>query len=120
MGNALVLEATLNGTYICQRDGFAYLLADEAPSMMTYAAAAAWCNALGEGYGLPSIEVLDACYQNENIRGQFDSNWYWSCTKNGKYSALILDFSNGGKYRRIDVEFSFFVRAVRKVFVIPN
>lgn len=32
MDNALVFEATLKGTFICEQDGYAYLLANEDPT----------------------------------------------------------------------------------------
>lgn len=116
MENAIVLEATLNGTFICQQDGYAYLLADEAPDAMDWHDAVEWCKALGDDYVLPPIEVLNACYQNENMRKQFTLGWYWSSTKTSEVSAFGYLFSTGFQ-NDYNENYDSYARAVRKIAI---
>ena len=83
---------------------------------MTWLDAFEWCKSLGNEFELPSKEVLNACYQNENICKQFKLGWYWSSTMHSENLSWGQCFITG---YQTDYEHdnNSYVRAVRKVVI---
>ena len=79
---------------------------------MTWSVANRYCDSLGDGWRLPSMDELNTLYQNKvKIRGFADAN-YWSSTEFGLNVARVQDFTNGGQnYGTKD--YTYYVRAIR-------
>jgi hypothetical protein len=55
------------------------------------------CEALGEGWRLPTKEELNEMYKNRDMVGGFANNYYWSSTEYGNYIAWLQNFYDGGQ-----------------------
>lgn len=64
------------GDFICEIDGKKWYLGPEADKRMTWDEAKEWAEK--QGCMLPPREVLLMCYIKEDIRKQFNQEWYWS------------------------------------------
>ena len=47
---------------------------------------------------IPDIDQLRALYAHQNAIGGFTDNWYWSSTRDNKYSSVVLNFKNCQSY----------------------
>ena len=83
------------------------------PKNMNWEDAKKACEALGNGWRLPTKDELNILYQNKDKIGGFaGSYYYWSSTEDGYGVAWIQNFSNGGQdYNGKSVPVS--VRAVK-------
>ena len=80
------------------------------PNQMNWADAKKACEALGEGWRLPTIDELKLLYKNLDF-SKISKDTFWSSDESTDY-ARSLDFLNGEEDRR-NKHFKFFVRAVR-------
>ena len=116
----LILDGILrNEPFICCHDGYAYFLGPEAPDRLNWKDAMDWCKSLGDGYELPTKEVLNECYKNESIRKEFKGGWwYWSSTVHEKYKngAWFQYFTNGNQNYSSQA-YTYYVRSVRRVAI---
>ena len=62
---------------------------------MTWDQAMKACADLGDGWRLPTKDELNILYENKDKIGGFASNYWWSSTEGGDYSAWFQYFSNG-------------------------
>jgi len=113
----LVLDGVLRGEhFICVFDGYAYFLGPEALTPMGLRDACAWCKSLGDGYELPSKEILNECYKNESIRKARPGTYYWSSSPfpSAPSRTWHISFSTG-TIQSADNRFLLFVVSVRKI-----
>ena len=81
---------------------------------MTWDQANAGCNALGNGWRLPTKEELNEIYKNQHAIGGFANDSYWSSSEFGDSRAWLQGFNNGNQvnyFKRSHL----YVRAVREV-----
>jgi hypothetical protein len=72
------------------------------------------CEALGDGWRLPSKDELNILYKHKDKIGGFTNYTYWSNSERGSYNlqSSIQDFNNGDQYS-LDKGHSIYVRAIR-------
>jgi len=75
------------------------------------------CEALGEGWRLPTKNELNEMYKKRDDIGGFASDHYWSSTENGNYSAWTQDFSKGHQFSFTKNHGILSVRAVRALTI---
>ena len=112
-----ILDAVLrNEHFICVFDGYAYFLGPEAPTKLNWQDAIDWCKSIGDGYELPSKEILNECWVNKSIRREFKPSWYWSSSVYEKYkdNAWYQHPIYGGQYTN-NPALTLYVREVRKI-----
>ncbi|MFH1860352.1 MAG: DUF1566 domain-containing protein [bacterium] len=109
-----------NTTTNADRDGVVYagkynterVIANQCPGKY---AAQICADCRGGGYDdwyLPSKHELNLLYQQKDVVGGFDNNFYWSSTEYNSNFAWFQFFFNGGQY--LYSKFApFYVRAVR-------
>ena len=73
------------------------------------------CEALGEGWRLPTKNELNEIYKNRV--GGFANYGYWSSTEYDNYGAWVQNFSNGSQYSLYKFYDYFNVRAVRALTI---
>lgn len=116
MSSEEIVLGILNDTYICTHDGYAYFLGPQADKTMTWHDAITWCESLGNEYELPNKDVLEQCYKKQEIKTQFNTDFYWSSSEySGTYS-WYQTFNNGDQYGNNKND-SNYVRAVRRLQV---
>ena len=71
------------------------------------------CEALGEGWRLPTKEELNEMYKKRDVVGGFASNYYWSSTENDNNNAWKQNFNNGNQNNNNKNNNNNNVRAVR-------
>jgi hypothetical protein len=79
---------------------------------MTWNEAKEACADLGNGWRLPTKDELNLIYENKDVVGGFDDNFYWSSTELGSNSAWGQNFGNGYQYYYYK-SYTNYVRAVR-------
>ena len=97
----------------------------EEPNWSNNYPAFAWCNSLGDGWYLPSLNELRLVYDNEGVindalhklgKAKLKEYYYWSSTGDtGSYrgSAYYVHFEYGyGDYDYVYKNYNFYVRAV--------
>ena len=75
------------------------------------------CEALGEGWRLPTKEELNEMYKKRDVVGGFASNYYWSSTENDNYVAWTQNFSTGFQGYGNKYDYDYNVRAVRALTI---
>jgi hypothetical protein len=86
------------------------LYPEDAPQEMTWEEAVEYCESLGDGWRLPTIEECFLMYNNKVI----NNNVYWSSTEYVNYFAWFFYFNIGNaSYNNEDV--TNYVRAVRTI-----
>ena len=65
-----------NAPVVCQLDGFEYRLGPNADNDMLWADARKWCESVGGE--LPDRQVLLQCYMNNELKGTFKRDYYWT------------------------------------------
>ena len=74
------------------------------------------CEALGEGWRLPTKHELNEMYKKRDVVGGFASYLYWSSTEYDNYDAWIQSFFYGSQY--LGNKFYYYsVRAVRALTI---
>jgi len=68
------------------------------PKEMNWEDAKKACEALGQGWKLPSKDELDFLYQNRDAIGRFTSRYYWSSTVTKNGDAWKQSFNSGKQY----------------------
>jgi hypothetical protein len=68
------------------------------PKEMNWEDAKKACEALGQGWKLPSKDELDFLYQNRDAIGRFTSRYYWSSTLDKNGDAWQQHFNSGKQY----------------------
>ena len=71
------------------------------------------CENLGDGWRLPTKDELNILYQNKDVVGGFASKFYWSSTEFDNNIAWTQNFLYGLQLKGHEVNFSYYVRAVR-------
>ena len=84
------------------------------PNSMNWADAIKACEALGDGWKLPTKDQLNTLYKNKEKIGGFANDAYWSATNNGDYDAWRQYFSDGDQVLS-KKEAVGYVRAIREV-----
>jgi antitoxin component YwqK of YwqJK toxin-antitoxin module len=79
---------------------------------MNWDDAMAACEALGDGWYLPTKDELNVLYQNKDAISGFADVYYWSSSEYDNGSAWIQHFGTGGQYDN-DKTNQGYVRAVR-------
>ena len=74
------------------------------------------CEALGEGWRLPTKEELNEMYKKRDVVGGFASFNYWSSTEYDNYYAWAQDFYDGAQ-GSISKGSANYVRAVRALTI---
>lgn len=82
----------------------------------TWSEAKKACEALGEGWRLPTKEELNEMYKKRDVVGGFANSGYWSSTGSDNGSAWLQYFYGGGQYGDYKSNY-FFVRAVRALTI---
>ena len=82
------------------------------PNQMNWADAKKACEALGEGWRLPTKDELNSMYINKNAIGGFSPNSYWSSTEMPPVFAWNQYFNYGGRINDQKTTKNY-VRAVR-------
>jgi antitoxin component YwqK of YwqJK toxin-antitoxin module len=100
-----------NGNVVMKAGGV-LLVGHEDLGEMNWEDAMAACEAMGDGWHLPTKDELNVLYQNKDAIGGFTDDCDWSSTKANDVSAWFQVFSDGyqgfnGKYH------NYYVRAVR-------
>ena len=75
------------------------------------------CEALGEGWRLPTKNELNEMYEKRDVVGGFANSNYWSSTENGNYSAWSQYFSTGSQNHYGKTNYVYNVRAVRALTI---
>ncbi len=72
------------------------------------------CEKLGNGWRLPTIEELEAMYEQLHLKekGNLKPAYYWSITEYGDENAWIFDFYHGNPNYGGNKEDLLYVRAV--------
>ena len=72
------------------------------------------CEALGDGWRLPSKDELNILYKHKDKIGGFTNYTYWSNSERGSYNlqSSIQDFNSGDLYS-LDKGHSIYVRPVK-------
>ena len=109
-----ILMGILDGTYICTQNGYAYFLGTQADKTMTWHDAITWCESLGNEYELPNKDVLEQCYKKQEIKTQFNTDFYWSSSEYSSSDSWNQFFVNGYQYNSNKLN-SCYVRAVRRL-----
>jgi len=110
--DGILRDDPFSGVY----DGHVYFLGAESPERLDWQDAMNWCKSLGDGYELPSKEILIECWVNKSIRREFRPSWYWSSSVYGKYKNCFWNqsFNYGGQYTN-NQAITLYVRSVRKI-----
>ena len=74
------------------------------------------CEALGEGWRLPTKHELNEMYKKREVVGGFANTNYWSSSEYDNYHAWRQYFANGGQFSG-NKDFNYFVRAVRALTI---
>jgi hypothetical protein len=88
------------------------------PTTMEWIEAKEACNALGDGWRLPTKEELNTLYQNRKNIGGFDSVNYWSSTEFAYMYAWKQNFFTGIRYFKRNTgrkRYSYNIRPVRTI-----
>ena len=83
------------------------------PNTMNWDDAKITCEALGDGWRLPSKDELKILYENKDKIGGFADRVYWSSTEIGLEYANYQVFDNYGSQGAIQKFITFNVRAIR-------
>ncbi len=87
------------------------------PTELTFQAATAWAEGLGEGASLPSR--VESLMLFMNLKGEFEESWHWTNEPYSERSAWCQLFyygCQGGTYRYRE----FCARAVRRLPINPS
>lgn len=84
------------------------------PDKIIWSDAMKACNALGEGWRLPTKNELNKLYQNKYKIGSFTKNYYWSSSLVGLNSVWVQDFINGVQFSPSKNYDEHKIRAVKK------
>lgn len=82
------------------------------PKILIYFDAKKACEALGDGWRLPTKDELNTLYINKYKIGGFTNDYYWSSSEGGYSYAWKQDFSFGGQFSHSKGT-NYYVRAVR-------
>ena len=80
---------------------------------MNWEDAMAACEAMGDGWHLPTKDELNVLYQNKDAIGGFANYNYWSSTEVDNYYAWLQGFGNGNQLYNFKNANNYVVRAVR-------
>jgi len=101
--------------FIGEVNGKRYYLGPEADEQMTQEEARDWCASLGDNFELPSRVVMLLCYNNKELRKQFQTDdYYWTNDEYENDSSFgWLQFFNNGGQNYSTKTIARYVRAVR-------
>lgn len=101
--------------FIGEVNGKRYYLGPEAAELMTQQEARGWCESLGYDFELPSRVVMLLCYNNEELRNQFETEgYYWTDdVYENRSSDGWYQYTNFGIQSYANKTTAFYVRAVR-------
>jgi len=100
-----------NGNVVMKAGGV-LLVGHEDLGEMNWEDAMAACEAMGDGWHLPTKDELNVLYQNKDAIGGFASSYYWSSTETGTNGAWQQSFNSGNQGSTNEIA-TYYVRAVR-------
>jgi len=86
-----------NGNVVMKAGGV-LLVGHEDLGEMNWEDAMAACEAMGDGWHLPTKDELNVLYQNKDAIGGFASSYYWSSAEDVNNDAGGRNFLNGAQY----------------------
>ena len=117
-GIEYALTAVVKEPLICNLNGVDYFLGPESPDELNWEEAVKWCKSLGDGYELPSREILLTVMVQLPCAG-WKEGLYWSWSEFGTASAWIqrwVAYCPGGQSNS-DKTVAYRVRAIRRTVI---